>query len=167
MGDKYLSKYPDFGRRTHYVTKINGIDSVVTNDDDRIQRFSGYRQWDITQKLLFKPNAKVSHSLNFQLSNSNNVPRYDRLQDIRNGRLRYADWFYGPQKSLGSYELSIITTGFFNEVRANVNYQDVEESRQTREYRRYDRFDSRRENIKSGPLLCRGRFGRAMNLLWV
>jgi len=158
MGDKYPSKYPDFGRRSKYMTRINGIDSVVTNDDDRVQRFSGYRQWDITQKLLFKPSTKVSHSFNFQFSNSNNVPRYDRLQDIRNGTLRYADWYYGPQKRLlGAYELSVATSGFFNEVRANVNYQDVEESRQTRDYRRYDRFDSRREHIKVWAFTLDGR----------
>jgi hemoglobin/transferrin/lactoferrin receptor protein len=30
----------------------------------------------------------------------------------------------------------------------NINYQDLEESRQQREYRRYDRFDSRREHVK-------------------
>jgi hemoglobin/transferrin/lactoferrin receptor protein len=71
------------------------------------------------------------------------------LQDVRNGALRYAEWFYGPQKRiLGSYELGITKAGFFNDIRANINYQDIEESRQTRDYKRYDRFDSRREHIK-------------------
>jgi len=149
MGDQYLDKYPNFGRRTQYVTQINGIDSVVANEDDRLQRFSGFKQWDITQKLLFQQSANVKHTLNIQSSNSTNVPRYDRLQDIRNGTLRYAEWFYGPQERfLTSYELEAKKLGFLDVGRILVSYQDIQESRQTREYRRYDRFDSQVEQIK-------------------
>lgn len=164
MGDTYKSKYPNFGRRSKYVTRINGVDSVVTNNDDRIQRFSGYKQWDITQKLLFKQTNKVSHSFNFQYSNSGDVPRYDRLQDTKNfggsigTTLRYAEWFYGPQTRLmTAYELNVIKPGFLNELRVNLNYQDIKESRQTREYRRDDRFDSRREHVKVMGFIIDGR----------
>ena len=158
MGKNYPDKYPDFGRRSQYITTINGIDSVVTNDDDRVQKFSGYQQWDITQKLLFKQSTRISHLLNLQLSNSNDVPRYDRLQDIRNGTLRYAEWFYGPQKRIfGSYELSASPIAFLDALKANINYQDIEESRQTREYRRYDRFDSRVEKLKIWGFIVDGR----------
>jgi hemoglobin/transferrin/lactoferrin receptor protein len=158
MGNNYPDKYPDFGRRKEYISTINGVDSIIKNSDDRIQRFSGYKQWDITQKFLFKPNKKTLHLLNLQVSNSTDIPRYDRLQDIRNGALRFAEWYYGPQKRLmGSYEFSIANTGFFNEIRTNLNYQDIEESRQTRDYRRYDRFDSRRENIKVWGIIVDGR----------
>lgn len=164
MGNNYKDKYPNFGRRSKYVTTINGIDSVVTNSDDRIQRFSGYKQWDITQKFLFKQNDKVSHSLNFQYSNSSDVPRYDRLQDTKNfggsigTTLRYADWFYGPQtRSLTAYELNIDQPSFLNGLRVNLNYQNIKESRQQREYRRYDRFDSRREHVKVMGFIVDGR----------
>ena len=164
MGSNYPDKYPNFGRRSRYITTVNGADYVVPNNDDRIQRFSGYKQWDITQKLLFKQNDKVSHHLNFQYSNSGDVPRYDRLQDIRNfggsigTTLRYAEWFYGPQtRILGAYELNIEQVGFLNNLRVNLNYQDIKESRQQREYRRYDRFDSRREHIKVAGFTIDGR----------
>ena len=83
MGKHYPDKYPDFGRRTHYISRINGIDSIVENPDDRVQKFSGYKQWDITQKIFYKPSDRFSHLVNFQFSNSTNVPRYDRLQDIK------------------------------------------------------------------------------------
>ncbi len=153
MGDKYPSKYPDFGRHTQYVERINGIDSVVKNSDDRVQKFSGYQQWDITQKLLFKPSDRSSHQLNLQLSNTTDVPRYDRLQDIRNGTLRYAEWYYGPQKRvMGSYQFNYRPIAIFDQVQLTASYQHIEESRQTRDYRRYDRFDSRRERIKVGGL---------------
>jgi len=148
MGDNYSDKYPNFGRRSQFITRINGIDSVVTNPDDRVQKFSGYRQWDLTQKFLFRQSNRASHSLNLQHSNSTNVPRYDRLQDIRNGALRYAEWFYGPQtRYLGAYELNVTELEFFDALRLNVNYQKIEESRHQREYRRYDRLDSRYEKL--------------------
>ncbi len=169
MGDNYADKYPNFGRRSQYIGQVNGVDSVMTNTDDRVQKFSGYKQWDIIQKLLFKQNDRIRHSLNFQLSNSNNVPRYDRLQDTRNfggsigTALRFAEWYYGPQKRLmGAYELNVSNAGFFNELKANVNYQAIEESRQIREYRRYDRFDSQIEKVKVFGATISGRklFGR-------
>ena len=155
MGDNYTDKFPDFGRRAQYIRTTNGVDQVVNNEDDRVQRYSGYSQWDITQKLLFVPTEKMSHILNFQYSNSSNVPRYDRLQDTRNfggsigTTLRYAEWFYGPQTRLmGAYEFNAETSGFLDNVKIGLNYQDIKESRQQREYLRYDRFDSRREHIK-------------------
>ncbi|MBL7708247.1 MAG: TonB-dependent receptor, partial [Chitinophagaceae bacterium] len=155
MGTHYPNKYPNFGRRDSVIRNIGGIDYVTGNNDSRVQEFSGYKQWDITQKLLFKQNEKISHTLNFQLSNSSDVPRYDRLQDKRyfnaaiGTTLRYAEWYYGPQKRLlGAYELNAKNLGFLDEFRVSLNYQDIEESRNQREYRRYDRLDSRVENLK-------------------
>ncbi|MBL7707560.1 MAG: TonB-dependent receptor, partial [Chitinophagaceae bacterium] len=155
MGTHYPNKYPNFGRRDSVIRNIDGIDYVTGNNDSRVQEFSGYKQWDITQKLLFKPNEKVSHTLNLQFSNSSDVPRYDRLQDKRyfnaatGTTLRYAEWYYGPQKRLlGAYELNAKKLGLLDEFRVNLNYQDIEESRNQREYRRYDRLDSRVENLK-------------------
>ena len=149
MGRQYPDRYPNFGRRTHYIQTINGRDTVLRNADDRVQRFSGYRQWDIIQKLLFVPNSKQRHLLNFQVSNSSNIPRYDRLQDIRNGQLRFAEWYYGPQKRLlGAYEFQYKGRGWLEDFKINLNYQDIEESRYTREFRRYDRFDARIEHVK-------------------
>ena len=164
MGRNYPGKYPNFGRRSIYVGSVNGVDSVLNNPDDRVQKFSGYKQWDIIQKFLIKQNEHISHSLNFQLSNSTHVPRYDRLQDIRNfggaigTTLRFAEWYYGPQKRImGAYELNATKLGFLDALKANINYQDIEESRQTREFRRYDRFDSQIEKVKVFGVAISGR----------
>ena len=155
MGNKYLAAYPNFGRRSFFVGNINGIDSVVVNSNDRTQKFSGYKQLDITEKFLYKQNENIKHTLNFQYSTTSDVPRYDRLQDVKNfggtigNTLRFAKWYYGPQKRLlTSYEWSKNKKGFFDEIKANVNYQAIEESRITREYRGYDRQDSRVEKVK-------------------
>ena len=153
MGSRYPEKYPNFGRRSQYIETRDGIDRIVTNPDERIQKFSGYQQWDITQKLLYKQNDRITHSLNLQLSNTNDIPRYDRLQDRRNfggsigTTLRFAEWYYGPQfRSLIAYQTQWMINAQ-QEVNLQVCHQFVKESRQTREYLRYDRFDSRREEI--------------------
>ena len=108
------------------MTKINGsfADSVVANDDDRIQRTSGYKQWDFMEKILYKQSEHLSHLVNLQFSNSTNVPRYDRQQDIKNGTLRYADWYYGPQKrNLYAYTLEAKELiGFIEAMRFTASY---------------------------------------------
>ncbi|TWI83427.1 hemoglobin/transferrin/lactoferrin receptor protein [Lacibacter cauensis] len=148
MGANYPSAYPTFGRRDSFVTRMNGIDTVLKNANPQVQKFSGYKQWDILQKLLFKQSDNVTHILNVQYSNTTNVPRYDRLQDKRNGTLRFAEWYYGPQERLlTAYELRIAKAGRFDNINLNLNYQEIEESRYTRDYRRYDRLDGRVENV--------------------
>lgn len=151
MGATYRKGFEGFGSRTHYIRTQTSplLDTIIQNPNDRIQRFSGYRQWDLMQKLLWKFNDKISHQVNFQLSGSTDVPRYDRLQDLRNNQLRYATWSYGPQnRLLTAYTLKADKPfGWADALRLTLSHQGIEESRQTREYRRYDRFDSRRESL--------------------
>ena len=161
FGDSKIGKrdrkgFEGFGTRPYYIQPFNGTtgDTIVKNSNDRIQKFSGYTQTDFTQKLLYKPNANISHGLNIQYSNSSDVPRYDRLQDTRAGLLRFASWYYGPQKrSLFAYNFSANNIkGFFKEYNATLSYQSIEESRITREYKRYDRFEKRVEQVGVGGL---------------
>ena len=147
MGSNYPGKYPAFGRRDSLITVINGMDTVIKNSDPNLQKFSGYKQWDILQKFLFRPSENVTHSLNLQLSNTNNVPRYDRLQDKRNNTLRWAEWYYGPQKRIFSaYEFNIKKAGWLNQLNINLNYQNIEESRIQRQFRSPDQ-EARVEQI--------------------
>ena len=158
IGSHDKKGFENFGTRPFYIqpyTADNPYDTILKNSNDRIQKFTGYSQVDFTQKFIFQQNERVQHLFNFQVSNSSDVPRYDRLQDIKNGALRYASWYYGPQKrKLLSYQLSVKTkAGMFDEYRATASYQDIEESRITREYKRYDRFDKRVEHVKVGGLI--------------
>ena len=125
--------------RPYYVEHINGQDSLIKNDDIYKQVQSGYSQYDVLQKFLFKQNDHVSHFLNLQLSNSSDVPRYDRLTDPDPTTvLRNAQWYFGPQlRTLASYELNINSQGgFFTSYHGGLNYQFIEESRHQR---RFDR----------------------------
>lgn len=156
MGKKDRKGFEGFGTRPYYIQPFDGIngDTILKNNNDRLQRFSGYSQTDFLQKILFKQNENTSHVLNFQLSTSSDVPRYDRLQDVRNGSLRFASWYYGPQeRRMLSYHFNHhAISGFFQEYNAVASFQYIEESRITREFKRYDRLDKRLENIKVGGL---------------
>ncbi len=121
--------------RTSYVERINEADTEVKNANPQIQKFSGYNQLDLTQKIAFKPNDYSTHTLNVQYSNSSDIPRYDRLTDIRNGKLRFAEWNYGPQKRVfGSYTFENTRSRWYaDNIRLIASYQDIEESRIQRE----------------------------------
>jgi len=75
MGYNQSPAYTTFGLRTFYVERINGSDSMIINPDQHIQKLSGYSQYDIMQKFLFKQNDKVTHLLNLQYSTSSNINR--------------------------------------------------------------------------------------------
>ncbi|MCS6917061.1 MAG: TonB-dependent receptor [Chitinophagales bacterium] len=121
--------------RPFYVETFNGKDSLMKNDNIYRQVFSGYSQYDILQKFLFKQSDRLQHVVNLQLSNSSDVPRYDRLTDPQGSGLRNAVWYYGPQyRLLAAYEAHISGNGFFNSYRAGLNYQDYQESRHQRRF---------------------------------
>ncbi|MBL7865170.1 MAG: TonB-dependent receptor plug domain-containing protein, partial [Cyclobacteriaceae bacterium] len=127
-----------FGVRPQYVERAanNLSDALVQNGDPFKQVQSGYKQWDLLQKFSFKQSDRVSHLINFQYSNSTNIPRYDRLTDPQGTGLRFAEWFYGPQtRMMASYQLKVTDLGkMADQVTATLSYQNIEESRYDRRF---------------------------------
>jgi hemoglobin/transferrin/lactoferrin receptor protein len=134
MGSIRPDRFPDFGLRREYVAQINGRDSIVANPNPGIQRFSGYSQWNITHKLVYKPLSKLEVSLLSTLSTTSAVPRYDRLTEYRNGQLRQATWNYHPQNwSLHALKLHYHAAQFWADVATlTVAFQHMEEGREER-----------------------------------
>jgi len=97
QGSNRNSKYGDWGKCLYYAERIDGADVMTSNSDPLIQKNSGYNQYDLFGKVLYKPSKNNALTLNMQYSNSGNIPRYDRLSEISDGKLKYAEWFYGPQ----------------------------------------------------------------------
>jgi hemoglobin/transferrin/lactoferrin receptor protein len=87
---------PDTYLRKEYVERINNIDSIISNKNPRVQRFSGYEQMNLLQKVRYKLNDHVDMTYSFTYSGTGEAPRYDRLLQYRNGKLRFAEWSYGP-----------------------------------------------------------------------
>lgn len=140
--------YGDFGKRSEYVERINGVDSIVKNADVNRQKFSGYQQYDLLQKFMFAPRNNRRHQLNFQYSTTGNVPRYDRLTDTRSGKLRWAEWNYGPQERLlTAYQLEAKELhGFFDELLVGAAWQKIQESRIQRALGKDDQ-ENRQEDL--------------------
>jgi hemoglobin/transferrin/lactoferrin receptor protein len=128
----------NFGSRPWYVERINGVDSMMVNADTNLQIGSAYSQYDILQKFTFKQNDWMTHKLNFQLSNSSNIDRYDRLTLMSGGKPRFAEWYYGPQfRLLAAYTLELTNKNkFYDNARIILGYQSIEESRMDRRFKK-------------------------------
>lgn len=115
------------------VFRMNGEDVLVENPKYWHQPGSGYLQYDILQKFRYAQTENMSHTLNFQFSNTNNVPRYDRLTDMSKGKPKFAEWYYGPQTRLMAlYTLSTANMLGADEASLNISYQNIKESRHNR-----------------------------------
>ena len=109
-----------------------GVNDVVRqNDNDLVQTPSGYSQANTLFKLRYwaSPRWNVNYSLLH--TTSSNIPRYDRLTQYRNGNLRYAEWYYGPQDWLmNSLELRHVADNrYFHNVKAIITGQKPKTSR--------------------------------------
>ncbi len=87
---------PDSYLRNEYIERINNVDSIIPNRDPRVQRFSSYDQVNILQKVKYKINENIDLSYSFTYAGTGEAPRYDRLIQYRNNKLRFAEWSYGP-----------------------------------------------------------------------
>jgi len=131
--DLKMGKYggQDSYYRPEYVERINNKDSIVKNSDPRIQRFSGYDQLNLLQKVRFKPGPGWDLLYSFIHAKTGDAPRYDRLIQYRNGALRFAEWYYGPM-TWNMHTLNILhtrKTGIYDDARLTLASQDYAESR--------------------------------------
>ena len=148
QGSKRNDAIGNLGVRNWYVERINGVDSMMVNLDSNLQVGSGYTQYDVLQKFTFVQKQGVTHQLNFQLSNSGNIDRYDRLTLLSGSKPKFAEWYYGPQfRLLTAYTLELTNaTKFYDRARIVLAYQGIEESRMDRRFQKNAR-NHRIENL--------------------
>lgn len=117
--------------RPEYVQRINGMDSIVTNNEPLVQRFTGYDQLNFLQKIRFKPTEHLDLQYSFIYAGTGNAPRYDRLIQYRQGNLRFAEWYYGPMlwRMHTVHLLHSKKNGLYTNARTTLSYQNYEESR--------------------------------------
>jgi len=142
-----------WGKRHWYQTRINGRDTFLMNDNPLIQKGSAYNQTDVFGKLLYDKGKGISHLLNFQYSTSEDVPRYDRLSEWRNGAPRFAVWTYAPQnRSLLAYAIQLNKGNrFFGNGRITAAWQQQEQGRVTRRFRSLNE-ESQQERVDVGSI---------------
>lgn len=128
---------PDDYLRNEYVAVIDGVDTIVTNDNPLIQKPTGYNQINTMQKVRFSPNERWNFNLGLFYTTTSDYPRYDRLIRRRNGNLRAAEWFYGPQTWL-SGNLQITSTqeaiALYDKSNLTLSFQQFGEGRNDRDF---------------------------------
>lgn len=129
--------YPDFGKRTFYVERVDGEDQVIPNDDPNLQVPSGYNQLNLLQKFAVRPADWWQVEYAFHYSTTSDIPRYDRLiVTEEDGSPDKAEWNYGPQR----WSMNWLNSTFYNqnfwydEAKITLAYQDVQESRIDRNF---------------------------------
>ncbi|MCX8148330.1 TonB-dependent receptor [Thermaurantimonas aggregans] len=128
---------PEEYLRNIYATRIDSADRILYNPDPRVQIPSGYDQFNILQKLRFKPSARWDIKYGFHYSETSSYSRYDRLHRYRNNGLpASAEWNYGPQIWMMNH-LSAIHKGqntLYDQLTLSLATQYFEESRIDRSY---------------------------------
>jgi hemoglobin/transferrin/lactoferrin receptor protein len=120
--------------RDQYVVTKGDTDVVIDSKDAALQRYTGYNQINILQKIRYRPNKKVDVNYGFHYSASSDIPRYDRLIQYNGDALKYAEWYYGPQKwMMNNLSLEYENeTRLYNKIVLNAAMQNYEESRHSR-----------------------------------
>jgi len=152
--DLVMGEYgPDEYLRPFYVKRINGVDSIFNNANQRRQKPTDYSQNNFMQKVRFKPNKNWDFTYAFHYSATSDVPRYDRLIRTKDDLPKYAEWYYGPQKWL----MNVISidhyrqTKLYDKFSIKAAYQFFEESRIDRDYKDEERRQ-KTENVDAFSL---------------
>ncbi len=151
MGTRRAHGYANWGLTPFYSENSRSAYQAnpTLNENPNIQKNTAYNQLDLFQKFLVKLNDENQLVFNFQYSNSSDIPRYDKLIEQRSGTLRYAEWFYGPQKRiLIAPQLKLFPQKrFMNSGRITFAYQNIDESRNSRAFESFIR-KIQKENVQ-------------------
>ena len=148
FGDLKIGKnrnhgFNDWGKVFYYSenTNRNYSETPTVNSDPELLKNTGYRQTDVLQKFFVTLSKNTDLKINLQYSTSSDIPRFDRLSELENSSLKFAEWNYGPQnRLLVSSQLLInpnkkwIESGIITGA-----YQHIEESRIQRKFGSLDR----------------------------
>lgn len=148
FGDLKIGKnrnhgFNDWGKVFYYSenTNRNYSETPTLNSDPELLKNTGYRQTDVLQKFFVTLSKNTDLKINLQYSTSSDIPRFDRLSELENSSLKFAEWNYGPQnRLLVSSQLLInpnkkwIESGIITGA-----YQHIEESRIQRKFGSFDR----------------------------
>ena len=121
---------------------------VISNKNSQIQKHTGYNQFNLLGKIRYRPSKIFDFTISAHHSQTGNIPRYDRLIQYKSKQLKYAEWYYGPQKwtmlsgQLKYNKKSVI----FDKINLLTGYQNYTESRNDRKLN--DNFlQKRKENL--------------------
>ncbi|HEA30451.1 MAG TPA: TonB-dependent receptor [Leeuwenhoekiella sp.] len=136
-GDLHMGSHgPNDYLRPEYITRVNGEDIVIPNNNPNKQVPTGFDQLHLMQKVRFMLSETWEYNLGVMYSTTSDYSRYDRLTRTRGDQLRSAEWYYGPQNWFFS-NLQIDKKGYgplYDKAKLTLAYQNFEESRHDRNF---------------------------------
>jgi len=166
---KMGSNGPEEYLRPTYVETIYGLDEIVPNPDPLVQVPTGYNQFNLMQKIRFKPHVNWDINYGLHYSTTSDNPRYDRLIRQRGENLRSAEWYYGPQVWMMN-NLSATHTAekkAYDKLSLNLAQQFFKESRHDRDFENAIRFNrTEKVNAFSATLDLEKSLGEKHNLFY-
>ena len=134
--------FDDWGKVFYYSKNLNGnySENPTKNSDTELLRNTGYNQTDVLQKFFIPLSKNTDLKVNLQYSTSSDVPRFDRLTELRDetdvSDLKFAEWYYGPQNRLliSSQLLIHPNKNWIENGAITVAYQNIGESRIQRKF---------------------------------
>ncbi len=133
MGSRGPSDY----LRPEYVQTIDGVDTIVQNENPQIQTPTGYNQINILQKVRYEPKEDLTFDFGLYYTKTSSYARYDRLIRSRGDTLRSAEWNYGPQGwFMGNFQLTKLSSSstIHDKIQITAAYQNFQEGRFDRDF---------------------------------
>jgi len=150
MGDNRNHGFDTWGKVYEYSNNTSTYynPNAVQNPNPNIQKNTNFNQTDVLQKFVVPFSDNTEFNLNFQYSTSSNNPRFDNLTEYSGSKLKFAEWYYGPQKRLlFSPQLKINPDKKLLESGSiTLAYQNIKESRVQRRFSSLDGY-YRDENV--------------------
>ena len=146
--------FSDWGKVFYYSENTEDYynPNPTKNTDVNLLRNTGFNQTDVLQKLFVPLSKNTDLKINFQYSTSSNIPRFDRLTELKDlsdtSSLKFAEWHYGPQNRL-LISPQIIFDSDKNWIETGTltfAYQNIKESRIQRKFSSLDR-SYRKESV--------------------
>ena len=135
--------FNDWGKVFYYSENVNGNYNAnpTKNENPNLQRNTGYSQTDILQKFFVPLSKNTDLKVNLQYSTTSDIPRFDRLTELSDGELKFAEWYYGPQNRLlvSSQLLLNPNKNWLESGTITAAYQNLKESRIQRKFGSLDR----------------------------
>ena len=151
MGKNRNHGFDNWGLQPTYSNNSNNYynEFPINNPNPEIQKNVGFSQFDLLQKVFIPLNSKTNLNFNLQYSKSSDIPRFDSLTEYIDGKLKFAEWYYGPQtRFLFSTQLNLnINKKWIKNGIITTAFQDIKESRVQRKFESLNR-SYRNENVK-------------------
>ncbi len=143
MGENRKHGFDDWGLQYEYSNNTDKFYNAtpVINSNPSKQRNVGFDQTDLLQKVVVPVGEKNDLVFNLQYSTSTDINRFDKLMETKDGTLKYAEWYYGPQnRFLFSTQLNLdLQKKWLNIGTVTMAFQNIKESRIDRKFDSFNR----------------------------